>query len=348
MERFVLVRGKKVTLDDVATAVGLSRFLVCRALTGQPGVNPETRQRIQETATRMGYRGRKTAPGPNHQNLSSVALLIDEAEANRVFWGKIISGIEAAARNAGCDLLLRAVTREEVERGEIPAMILEGRIKGVLITGNFIPEYVARFERIDCPVVLVDNYIPVTTHDAVLVADWEGSYQVTRYMIESGHRKLGYAGQTCGHWSWSQRFLGFLSALEDNGLKYDPRFAIGSKCGTEVWSSEFMNREVGRMKEMPTVWICNNDLTANYLIKSLNDLGLAVPEDISVTGFDNLAPDDSPRVPDLTTIRVFGSEIGKAAFDQLVWRLGNREAPPRRVMVGVRLIPGLTTASPHA
>lgn len=341
-----MVREKRVTLDDVAAEVGLSRFLVCRALTGKPGVNPETRQRIQETAARMGYRGRKTVSRSNHQNLSSVALLIDEIEANRVFWTKIIYGIEAAARNAGCDLLLRAVTREEVERGEIPAMILEGRIKGVLITGNFIPEYVARFERINCPVVLVDNYIPITTHDAVLVADWEGSYRVTQYLIESGHQKLGFAGQTRGHWSWTQRFQGFLSAQEDNGLKYDPRFAIGSGNGTEVWSSEFMNREVGRIKEMPTAWVCNNDLTAHYLIEALNKVGLAVPEDISVTGFDNLVPEESPRVPDLTTVRVYGAEIGKAAFDQLIWRLSHHEAPPRRVMVGVRLIPGLTTAPP--
>lgn len=338
-------KSKRVTLDDVSAEVGLSRFLVCRALTGKPGVNEDTRRRIQEAATRMGYKNRK-GKKPMTSEVVSVVLLIDEEEANRVFWTRIIRGIEAAARNNGCDLLLRAVSRDEVERGEIPAMIQEGRVKGVLITGNFSASYVARFEKVDCEVVLVDNYLLSTRHDAILIADWEGSYQLTKYLIKLGHQRLGYAGQIRGHWSWAQRYRGFRDALEEQGLGYNPQYAIGQENGANVWNAGYMERETGRLTEMPTAWICNNDLTAHFLIIALRKAGYKIPDDISVVGFDDL-PEENPEVPALTTVRVFGQEMGAAAFDQLLWRLNNRNAQPRRVLIGVQLIEGITTALPR-
>jgi len=336
---------KKVTLDDVAAAVGLSRFLVCRALTGKPGVNEDTRQRIREAALRLGYKNKKIVK-PNDSGLMSVVLLIDEAEVNRIFWAKIIHGIESAARNSGCDLLLRAISRDEVERGEIPAMIPEGRVNGVLITGNFPATYVARFEKINCPVVLVDNYLPATTHDAVLIADWEGSYLITNYLIQLGHTKLGYAGQISGHWSWAQRYRGFRDALDAHGYPYCHDYAIGQETGANVWDLSFMEREVDRLVENPTAWVCNNDLTAQYLIKALTKAGLKVPQDISIVGFDDLLPQGVPEVHALTTLKVFGLEMGETAFKQLLWRLDNRMAQCRRILIGVQFIEGTTTVAP--
>jgi LacI family transcriptional regulator len=337
-------KTKRITLDDVSAEVGLSRFLVCRALTGKPGVNEDTRRRIQEVAMRMGYKNRK-GKKPLASEVISVVLLIDEEEANRVFWTRIIRGIEAAARNNGCDLLLRAVSRDEVERGEIPAMILDGRVKGVLITGNFSASYVARFEKVDCEVVLVDNYLLSTRHDAVLIADWEGSYQLTKYLIKLGHQRLGYAGQIRGHWSWAQRYRGFRDALEEHGLVYNPQYAIGQENGANVWDAGYMERETSRLIEMPTAWICNNDLTAHFLIIALRKAGYKIPDDISIVGFDDL-PEENPEVPALTTVRVFGQEMGAAAFEQLLWRLNNRNAQPRRILIGVQLIEGITTTLP--
>lgn len=336
---------KRVTLDDVAAEVSLSRFLVCRALTGKPGVNEDTRQRIQEAALRIGYKNRKIEK-PASTEVKSVVLLIDEAEANRVFWTRIIRGIEAAARNNGWDLLLRAVTRDEVERGEIPAMIREGRVKGVLITGNFSAAYVVRFEQVYCPVVLVDNYLPSTSHDAVLIADWEGSYLVTKNLIKLGHTRIGYAGQVSGHWSWNQRFQGFLDALQESGLIYNNSYAIGQENGVDVWDQSFMERAVSRLTEMPTAWVCNNDLTAQILTKTLKKTGYKIPQDISIAGFDDL-PEESLEALSLTTVRVFGSEMGKTAFEQLIWRINNRESQPRRIFIGVQFVKGATTAPPQ-
>jgi LacI family transcriptional regulator len=344
MEQRKMGKLKRVTLDDVAAEVSLSRFLVCRALTGKPGVNEDTRQRIQEAASRIGYKNRKIEK-PAGTEVKSVVLLIDEAEANGVFWARIIRGIEAAARNNGWDLLLRAVTRDEVERGEIPAMIREGRVKGVLITGNFSAAYVVRFERVDCPVVLVDNYLPSTSHDAVLIADWEGSYLVTKSLMQLGHTKIGYAGQVSGHWSWTQRYQGFLDAFRESGLTYNHNYAIGQENGVDVWDQRFMERAVNRLTEMPTAWVCNNDLTAQILSKTLKKAGYKIPQDISVVGFDDL-PEESLEALSLTTVRVFGSEMGKAAFDQLLWRINNRESQPRRIFIGVQYIKGATTAAP--
>ncbi len=336
---------KRVTLDDVAAEVGLSRFLVCRALTGKPGVNEDTRHRIQEAASRIGYKNRKSDK-PAGPEVKSVVLLIDEEEANGIFWSRIIRGIEAAARINGWDLLLRAVSREEVERGEIPAMIREGRVKGVLITGNFSASYVIRFEQMDCPVVLVDNYLPATTHDAILIADWEGSFMVTKNLIQLGHTQLGYAGQISGHWSWTQRYQGFLDALQESGLSYNHNYAIGQEKGVKIWDSGFMDQAVKRVTEMPTAWVCNNDLTAQKLSKALKQAGYKIPQDISIAGFDDL-PEESPEAPALTTARVFGQEMGKTAFEQLLWRINNREAQTRRIYIGVQYVKGTTTAAPQ-
>jgi LacI family transcriptional regulator len=339
---------KRVTLDDISSEVGLSRFLVCRALTGKPGVNEDTRRRIQEAAMRLGYKSRNVKKTDGAE-AKSVILLIDEEEANQAFWTRIIHGIEAAARNHGWDLLLRAVSGDEAQRGEIPAVIREGRVNGVLITGNFSAAYVANFEKIGCEVVLVDNYIPTTTHDAVLIADWEGSYQVTKHLIRLNHKKIGYAGQVSGHWSWVQRYQGFLAALNESGGTYNPHYAIGRENGAVIWKDiNIIDREVSRLPEMPTAWVCNNDYTAQFLIKALKKAGFKIPQDVSIVGFDDLVPEEFPGAPVLTTVRVFGLEMGGAAFEQLLWRLNNRGSKPRRILVGVQFVEGMTTTAPKA
>ncbi len=338
---------KRVTLDDVALEVGLSRFLVCRALTGKPGINEGTRKRIQEAALRLGYqnqRAKRTAA----PEVKSVVLLIDEIEANRVFWTRIIRGIEAAARNYGWDLLLRAISRDEVVKGEIPSVILEGRVNGVLITGNFTSDYVARFEKLDCEVVLVDNYLPTTRHDAVLIADWEGSFLTTKHLLELGHKKIGYAGQISGHWSWIQRYHGFLQALYEYGMDYNSDYSIGQKNSDRIWEDhELINREIGNIKKFPTAWVCNNDYTAQVVIKALKKIGKSIPKDLSIVGFDDLVPEDFPENPPLTTVRVFGAAMGEAAFEQLLWRLSNRNSQSRCILVGVQFVEGATTAPPE-
>ncbi len=337
---------KRVTLDDVALEVGLSRFLVCRALTGKPGINEGTRKRIQEAALRLGYKNQR-AKRLAVPDIKSVVLLIDEIEANRVFWTRIIRGIEAAARNYGWDLLLRAISRDEVVKGEIPSVILEGRVNGVLITGNFTSDYVARFEKVDCEVVLVDNYLPTTQHDAVLIADWEGSFLMTKHLLELGHKKIGYAGQISGHWSWIQRYHGFLQALHENGIDYNSDYSIGQKNSDRIWEDhELINKEIGNVKNFPTAWVCNNDYTAQVVIKALKKIGKSIPKDVSIVGFDDLVPEDFPKNPPLTTVRVFGTAMGEAAFEQLLWRLSNRDSQPRCILVGVQFVEGATTAPP--
>lgn len=338
---------KRVTLDDVALEVGLSRFLVCRALTGKPGINEGTRKRIQEAALRLGYKNQR-AKRTAAPEVKSVVLLIDEIEANRVFWTRIIRGIEAAARNYGWDLLLRAISRDEVVKGEIPSVILEGRVNGVLITGNFTSDYVARFEKLDCEVVLVDNYLPTTRHDAVLIADWEGSFLTTKHLLELGHKKIGYAGQISGHWSWIQRYHGFLQALHEYGMDYNSDYSIGQKHSDRIWEDhELINREIINLKNFPTAWVCNNDYTAQVVIKALKKIGKSIPKDLSIVGFDDLVPEDFPENPPLTTVRVFGATMGEAAFEQLLWRLSNRNSQSRCILVGVQFVEGATTAPPE-
>jgi LacI family transcriptional regulator len=340
-----LGRTKKVTLDDVAAEIGVSRFLVCRALTGKPGINEDTRQIIEKAAARLGYKGKKAKKGTE---IITIALLVDEIEAPRFFWTTIIRGIEASARNHGYDLLLRAVTAEEIANSEIPSMISEGRVKGVLITGNFCPDYIALFEKIDCQVVLVDNFVVTTCHDAILIDDWDGSYLVTKHLIELGHKKIGYAGKISDHWSWVQRFHGFLAALHEYGLSYDRRNSIAQNGEEDMWSFESMQHEVEHIKEMPSAWVCNNDKTAHFLIEALNIKGIKIPDDVSITGFDDL-PDEYPKIQAaLTTVRVYGEDIGKSAFEHLLWRMSNPSARPRRIMIGVQFINGTTTAAPIA
>ncbi|HBF39531.1 MAG TPA: hypothetical protein DDW50_19705 [Firmicutes bacterium] len=223
----------------------------------------------------------------------------------------------------------------------------EGRVNGVLITGNFTADYVARFEKLDCEVVLVDNYLPTTQHDAVLIADWEGSFLTTQYLLQLGHKKIGYAGQIRGHWSWVQRYQGFLEALHEYGFEYHSEYSIGQQNSDRVWEEQdLMEDEISHLKSFPTAWVCNNDYTAQFVMKALKKIGLSIPKDISIVGFDDLVPEGFPENPPLTTVRVFGSAMGEAAFEQLLWRLNNRDSQPRRILVGVQFVEGTTTVSP--
>jgi DNA-binding LacI/PurR family transcriptional regulator len=195
---------------------------------------------------------------------------------------------------------------------------------GYLAIGIIRKKYLAKLCTLGKPVVSVDirhNTLPIPT---VSSDNFGGAYTATDYLIQSGHKKLGFIGPVHVAQSVFERFCGFRQALMEAGLPFLEEYCIfGSQDRFELLDNEEILRSyLSELPEYPTAWLCAGDLIAISLIGLLDELDIRVPEDISIIGFDNLKVSELVT-PALTTIHVDRNLMGKLAIVRLLEQTKN-------------------------
>ncbi len=328
-----------ITLRDVAQLAGVSIGTASQALNNRPNVAAETRARVVDAALTLGYSFKEnnhTDEGP----IKIIGLLTKHdlglpVEINP-FYSHIHAGIESECRRRQISLMYAAVEVDPANRPMLwPAMLSEQQIDGLILAGTFIEETVDLFQRrADVPVVLVDSYAPNLPFDSVVIDNIPATMSAIDYLIRQGHRKIGLIG-----WfsesppSVHERKIGYCQALEKHGIQE----TYIQPCG--------LNREEGRdaMRQLladhpdvTAVFSCN-DLSALGVLGGARDMGLSVPRDLSVMGFDNI---DLTRevTPALTTVHVHKTWLGALSVYQLVERAMFPEMPKVTVVVSTQLV----------
>ena len=146
---------------------------------------------------------------------------------------------------------------------------------GIVVIGTMDKDYLLNLEQnAEVPVVYMDYYDNSREVDTVIPNSFYGSYMLTNYLFEMGHRDIAYVGTLCATNSITDRYLGYLKSLMEHGIELKQEWIVP-------------DRDIQLPEHMPTAFVCNCDLTAGYLIKKLQKAGYRIPEDISVVGFDN-------------------------------------------------------------
>lgn len=267
-----------------------------------------------------------------------VLLVIPKCDAQDTsFWMKVIMGAEETLAREGFALHIRMVsdTEESLREHEIEDAA------GIIFGGHLSLPYLEKIKRHDRP-MLVLTYPPYDLFpcDTMYVADREGACYLTRRLIEMGHEKIGYYGST-GRPSMRKRFEGVQNAAKELGavISYiwdDEKF---------LDSMEEFSQELLKLKEadeLPTLIMCSTDTYAQSLIFHLSKLGMDVPGDISVTGFNSdLA--DLWKMP-LTSMGIDKREYGSMAIHYLLDRIEHPEKPFKRISVVPDFVTGATAA----
>jgi LacI family transcriptional regulator len=315
--------SQRITLEDIARHSGVSLATVSLVLREKPGINDETRRRVIDIARALGYAKKlpsETAPASGLQQVG-VALKSrsgDPPQTNQ-FYGPVLAGIEAACRKQQINLLYATVPVDEDNHPqELPRMLIEGGLDGLLLVGAFVDSTITRLmQRGATPIVLVDAYAAENDYDSVVSDNFRGAYQAATYLAQLGHRRIGVVGSLPDAYpSIDERRRGYLQALRDHGIA---EHYFADSHWTREAATAAATELLLRSPDISALFGCNDE-TAIGVIDAARALGRRVPEDLSVVGFDDI--DLAAHVaPALTTMRVDKVSMGRLAVQLLAHRV---------------------------
>ena len=305
---------KRVTIQDVACEAGVSRQTVSRAINDRDGINPKTRARILAIVERMGYRPSSIARGLVTQRTRTLGLVIPDV-ANP-FFSEVARGTEHTAYTEGYTVFLCNTDENSQRELAILNLLEEQRVDGIVLCSSRLDEDTLRRMLARPPtVVLVNRQLEGTDVGTVMLEDKRGGQMLTRHLIATGHRAIGFLAGPPASTSGGQRAEGYFAALAEAGLSHDPGWI--QPCAPTVQGGYTAAHALLTHHPELTALFCYNDLVAVGTLQACADLGRSVPDDLSVVGFDDI-PLAALVTPPLTTCRVPRYDVGARAMRLLL------------------------------
>lgn len=307
-----MAKPKKVTIADIASSIGVSKNSVSLALRGRSGVGDDLRRSIIEKAVEMGYLNEHAIPEFS-QDSCIVVILPEYVHGDAFFYSEVLWAIDNEVKTRGACAVHTVISKEMEEAGELPAIPKGLHIIGILAVGIFDTKYVKRLQEMDLPLMTVDIVYDGLPY--VSSSNLTGGLAATNKLIELGHKDIGFIGPIHTATSVYERWCGYNLAMRRAGLPIEDHFSVLGKQGFELFNTEeALGDYIGGMKKFPTAWFCAGDRTAIVMIHILTRLGIRVPDDISIMGFDDILAAQMV-LPCLTTIKIDRQLMGKLAVN---------------------------------
>lgn len=327
---------KKVTMKDIAEKLNMSINAVSLALNNKAGVSESTRQQVLKAADELEYLDTHPTFVKRNQ-LNNICMMIEEKNFRDTrFYSRVIIGIEDEAKKNGYDVIANFIDNNNYI---IPTSVTQGKAAGIIILGSVQDEYLSRAVSYGIPLVVVDHASFSIDTDAILTQNTPGAYVAAKYIIENGHKEIGFFGEKYFTLSFNERWIGFCEAMRRHGLPVKEEFCFTNSIEEYAVRNDYqpVAEVLKGLNKFPTAWVCANDSAAIILISALNSLGYDVPNDVSIIGFDDI---DLCKIitPNLTTIRVEKELMGVNAVRSLLSRMEKRDNPNWHMRMPVRLI----------
>jgi DNA-binding LacI/PurR family transcriptional regulator len=333
---------KPATIRDVARRAGVSSATASRALNNSPLVNDDTKRRIVAVAEELAFApslsARRLSLGKTQTITVVVSFLTRPQAAER------LRGIDAALADSEFDLNIYNVETVEKRDQYFQSLPLRQRTDGLLVVSLPPPDHdVPKLERSDVPIVFIDAHENTTNLPRVLGNDVAGGELATRHLLELGHRKVGYVGDAFdnpfGFTSSRDRFAGYVRALGAAAIEVGhDDVALGAHGRYEA--RDLAARMLSNL-DRPTAIFAGSDTQALGVLAAAQDLGLHVPDDLSVIGYDDIEACDFVG---LTTVRQHLFESGRQGAQMLMAEIANRTAIPPAVVIAPEIVRRRTTA----
>lgn len=333
--------AKKPTLRDIAKQAGVALSTVSQVLNNKPNVSAETRQRVLDAADELGYRQRMETSHAVKSSLSTAGLLTksrgDDALIANPFYSYVIAGAERECQRHNINLMYANIEVDANNNAlNWPAMLLDEIVDGVIVVGTFLQETITDISRrAGRNLVLVDAYSAEdAAFDSVLIDNFGGAFSAVSHLIANGHRNIGLIGSHKDTYpSIAERRQGYLAALADAGVE---RTFIEESSLERADGFQATIRLLRRAPEVTAIFACN-DNCAIGVMNAVREMGLHVPGDVSVVGFDDI--DLAQEVmPALTTIHVDKVLMGAMALRHLRDRAEEPDRPALKTLVTTQLI----------
>ena len=333
---------KRVTIQDIADELGISRNTVSKAINNADGLAPATRERIIEKAIEMGYKQfsyiketSSTLPVQPSQHRGEIALLTGNTIAPAHFATLMLDKLKRELSQCGYTLNAHRVERENLLCRTLPMTFDPGQASAIICIEMFDRAYDDMVCSLGLPVLFVDG--PNKRDGIDLPADqlyMDNTTAITRFvndMLVRGKRKIGFIGDYEHCQSFFERYTAFRYAMLMANAPVEERYCIKNN------DREKLEDVLLALTELPDVFICANDFVAEDAIYALRKLGRSVPEDVLFCGFDD-SPNSRIMTPALTTVHIHTQVMAVAAVQLLLSRIEEPNLDFRTVHTETELI----------
>ena len=329
--------AERITIQDIADALGLSRNTVSKAINNTGLLAESTREKVLQKAMDMGYKqfSSATIAGLNDRKTETlstaneIAMFSASLVDNSHFASTMLDKLQRELSLLGYSFTMHRIREEEVAALKIPPSYNIERTAGIICVEMFDKAYSTMLCSMGKPILFVDS--PVAGLDEPLRADClymenkANIYRMVKEMSERGKKRIGFIGKYLHCQSFFERYMGYRNAMYLLRLPLSEEYCItGCKEGTRLSSTadyrEYLEDSFRKLSSMPDVFICANDFVALDALAALKKLGLSVPEDIWLCGFDD-SPESKVVTPSLTTVHIHSQIMGFSATHLLLSRI---------------------------
>lgn len=331
---------KKVTIYDVAKAAGVSPGTVSRYINGVGESRGKTKNRIEQAIRDLNYVPNRAARALKSKRKNLLCLAYPESD--NPFFFELVDVVEQEVKKAGYSLMIYHTHADIEEELRILSLTQEGVMDGlIMVNFNYTPAHFEAFSQVDCPLVISslcnspyggkesDNF------DYVGINVKHGMYLSTLHMAEQGHEKIAYVGGPNEICVFGERYEGYCKALKEKGLPLDTSYCFlgefdrkaGYKAGLQICE----------MTEKPTAVCAVSDVVAIGLLEAFKEKGIRMPEDIAISGMDNI-DFDRAFTPELTSVKMRQREVGKCAMECLISRINGDSSAAKKIIYEPELV----------
>lgn len=309
----------KITIRDVAKAANVSVASVSYVLNGVDRVSKETKDKVLSAVESLGYKPNITARKLAKREKSLIGIIMPISESykktiltDNPFYQEFISGVEYCARKNGFNIVIMSVDGDNDGLNNVD----QNSLLGIIVVGYIENDLCKTINELDIPIILIDqkkedfNFITLTSDDEV------GGYKATEYLINQGHKKIGFlSGEIDGCYVHKRRFDGYVKALKANNIAFDDTLIFNSAVSYEggIESSAQVYEKIHDI----TAVFCISDIMVLGLMKGLMKRGVSIPDEVSIIGFDDIKPSRYFN-PELTTVRQDIFLKGEKAVELLI------------------------------
>ncbi|GAB3115392.1 LacI family transcriptional regulator [Aestuariicella hydrocarbonica] len=332
-----------VTIKDVAKLAGVSIATVSRTLSKPESVAESTRKTVMAAVQKSGYVTNSLASNFRRRRTNNVVVLVPDI--SNPFFAAVIQGIEFKAAEAGYRILLGDTQQSREREQAYVQLVPQRQADGLICLGQDMPleqEPNGKQPEAAFPVVMACEYAGPLKVPSVVINNTRAAREMMEYLLSLGHKRIGYINGPQGSSLCAQRLSGYQEALTAAGLPVKP--ALIEEGDYSLATGYAATRRLLKQRSKPTALFCASDEMAIGAMHAARDLGLDIPGELSIAGFDDI---DAAAYcyPPLTTVRQPRSEIGQMAMALMLESLADEPTLPRQVILPHQLVVRASTAA---
>lgn len=324
--------NRRIYQRDIAKHAGVSVSTVSRVLRNVAGISETVQQRVLAAADQLGYEGEKQPA-----TLQNITLLtgLPLAPALDPFHADVLHSVEQACSEEGIHLSYATINDSASSDEKWLNRLRQNPVDGLLLLSLDELAVIEQLRILNLPIVMINSDIPELLEDSFLPDNYQGALLAMRYLLDHGHARILHITQSKRR-TIRRRAEAYRAALEEAGIPYDPHLLFDVEINAEATYAA-MTRRLGRREIDFTAVFCANDLSAMGFMRAAQEIGLRIPDDVSVIGFDDIAS-SAFLSPPLTTIRIETQELATLALRRLIDRAADPRLTPIRVSLSCHLI----------